>query len=505
MKKIHLICTLILVAHTYCLKSATAAVESAIPSGTQHPAAMNLTSFSGSPDLFNSMPTDNSLYKSDGEVDLSKVTGSVEEVTSDVGIQKEIREFKLQEIAAIQKTITTLENMLLQTEKELASAKGDSSPLLVKWAKIKSALDGERQVIAAIKGMPEDMSDPVAELTYGYTQAQETIKLLTKDKSVIKEEVSRALENCQEYIKKKSPADKENRAKAFKDGRDQLAAYYELAVSLYDDFLRMLDGLWLVSAQGFVKQKNNEIACITKRETFKDYSDANLSSLVGYELRLALEMKVSALAAKRDSSADAVIKKYRTQQSAIWQNGGAVVGKRELIEQRKADWQAAQEAEKEVRSVKGAVNERLIQSAVSVTNQAWEAYIKDQGRYDLEQVISQARELLRGIIIQIRAVDENELDAGPSQVGVRVLMHEAGIFNQAKYLGDKALGSSFFSHIATGLSKHISLFKEMKPVSSEFEMRLRAVARMYPGVAVALPTVRWLANKYAPGLIDVWA
>jgi hypothetical protein len=423
-----------------------------------------------------------------------------------------MRAFKDVEIEEIQKTLNGLEKMLYAIEKQLTDLKKDSDPkeLLVQWAKIKSALDGERQVLAAVKAMPEAMAFPEEELGYGYDQAKKTIVLLSSDKNVTKETVAQDLINYQNWaFKKIKDAEKDKKIEAIKKGRDNLAAYYELAISLYDDFLRMIDGLWLVSGHAFVKQKVSEIENL--KQKFEPENGQVLialegvAGLVSEKLKKRFEAELANEECKKKRNAEYVkkIEKYRSQQKAIWQNDGAVVGKRELIEQRMADWNEAKAAETDARAAKG-VNDDWIKAAVAVTNESWDAVVKDQGRYDLEQVIHQARETLRTLVNSIRAIDENDLETVTTKRGMRVLMHEAGLFNQTKRMNG-SLGNSFFNYVTVGLSKHIALFKEMKPISADFDMRLRAVTRMCPGVAVVLPTVRFLADKYAPGLVDVWA
>jgi len=512
MKKIYRVMFGLLVVSvcTTFLSAATAAVQGGISLPMKSEVYAPQGGGVSEEDIKQEMLTSSPLISDQGMVRVLDVTPTVKPsgtITTVEEMKQFMRAFKEAEIASIQNTLLGLEKMLYDTEKKLSDLKGlDPKSLLVTWAKIRSALDGERQVLAAVKGMPEEMAFPEEELAYGYNQSKKTIELLNS--KVDKDSVVIALHDCQSHIKS---TDKEKLKNAVTNGRDQLASYYELTISLYDDFVRMIDGLWLTSAHQFVKKKNEEIQSL--KTVFESGSTPAIKALTGaeallgsqkYKQRLEEECKTEEAKIKKQEASAGKIEKYRTQQKAIWQNDGAVVGKRELIEQRKADWQAAQAAEKEARSAKGE-NDTWIEKAIAVTNEAWDAYIKDQGRYDLEQVINKARETLREIVVQIRAIDENDLDTDASRVGIKMLLHEAGVFNQTKYIGEKALGNSFFTHVATGLSKHIALFKEMKPISSEFEMRLRAVGRMYPGIAIALPTVRWLANKYAPGIVDVWA
>ena len=424
--------------------------------------------------------------------------------------------FKEKEIEEIQKTLAGLERMLYGVEKELAGLAPGADPksLLVKWAKIKSAIEGERQVLAAVKGMPEQMAYPQEELGYGYEQAKKTIELLSDaSKKITKESVGQSLKSYQEYAFKQVKDDgKDKKKKAITFGRDELALYYELAIGLYDDFLRMTDALWLTSAHAFVKQKTAEINNLQEQLKPELGIEGSLVPLQGagglisekMKKRLEKELVDVKCKEKRMAECKGKIEKYRDQQKAIWQNDGAVVGKRELVEQRRADWNEAKAAENDARTAKGTGTDEWIKFAIEVTNEAWNALVKDQGRYDLEQVIVQARETLRTIVTSIRAIDENDLETESTKRGMRILMHEAGLFNQTKYVNG-SLGNSFFNHLAAGLSKHIALFKEMKPISADFEMRLRAVSRMYPALAVALPTVRVLADKYAPGIVDVWA
>ena len=258
----------------------------------------------------------------------------------------------------------------------------------------------------------------------------------------------------------------------------------------------MLDGLWLISGSAFQRQKEVEMDAYTAvRSQQEDAPGGGQAGANGNEFKTflaALKEKDKTLFEK---TYDPRVAKWQQQKRVIWEKQGNAIDREELIAQRMIDWENAKADEAAVRTLKGNTN-TLIAQAVNNTDQCYKNYCKDQGRADLEKAIHEARRALEEVVDQLRAItDDNKTDA--SRRGVRVLLREATLL-RTTHVG------AFFGRVGSWFGKHLSLFKDITPLRSEFEMRLRAVGRVYPGVALVAPFVRVLANHYAPGLTDSW-
>lgn len=433
--------------------------------------------------------------------------------------------FKKEKIAEIQRNLVALEKKLEEAEQVLSAMKnGDADALkkLAYWARVRAALDGERQVLLAIRTMPERMRSPVEVLQYGYDEAKNTITILQAMEPDANGEGSKSKDNVKisldKFVKNRAKAPAADNEKNLREARDNLANYYDLVMDLYKDFGRMLDGLWLISANDFKKQKEEEINILQERitadqgtaageKTIVLEGDNSSGSLSGSAI---LDKRIAEMVQRKD---DAVIQaldhvdrhkrrieKCHRQMKSIWKEDGKVVDKTELIAQRKIDWQEALGDESEARKVKGNIND-LIAAYVAVTNQRHESYSRDQGRTDLEYSLNEARESLGEVVARLRAIDEKDLAASATRVGINALLRESTMLRTQEYMQ----GSSIFGSVAVGLSKHLSRIKEITPLRAKLEMRLRAVSRIFPGIAATLPIVRVLVNKYAPGMIESWA
>jgi hypothetical protein len=413
-----------------------------------------------------------------------------------------MKAFKAGKIIETKSTIQTLEGLLADAEETLRGA-SDLTNLapLARWAKVQTALEGERKVLSAVQAMPEIMYYPVQELMYGYTQAQQTLTMLDR---VDREKLATVLSKYRSHAAKDPRARSKETRDALKEARNQLALYYECVLALYDDFLQALDGLWLLSGHKLTQQcESNKAFLMGVEQAGKQFDQRAIT--LGELANSDMSTLKTTLAAEADSEAFALkmqnrLKAYEKRAQVIWQGDGySAIGQRELIEQRQAELQEALDDAAEIRKKKGATDPDL-QVAVNRVAAARTALEADQGRADLQQLLQSARAALQEVVTRIRAIDDETPDAtAASRLGMQTLLKESFVFKH-----QKDLGSPFVNGLLGAVSKHLSLFKEMQPVRAEFEMRLRGVLRMYPALAVSLPLIRVLANRFAPGVITEW-
>lgn len=431
-------------------------------------------------------------------------------------------DFKIKKRQDTEVVLTSLRRALAATEEKLK--KSESSTLaeslrqdLILWAQLKAAIEGEEQVLAALSALADDAGPGLtAEVECGYTEAKRVKELFESmadgasggvaapgeasaavAPTPTKEAVVSAIAAF--TSQRGNPTDTAY-LDALKNARDRLVGYYRVVIELYKDFDHMLDGLWLVSGFAFQRQKDKDLNAHAKAAAPIEASGAGADQ-PSAEVDRILEF-LQALKSHSDKGNDLFQELYakrpaqwQQQKLVIWEKQGTVVDREELIAQRKIDWENAKVDEAAVRQLKGQID-GLIAGAVHITDQRYKDYCKDQGRADLEKSIHEARRALEEVVDQLRAItDDNKSDA--SRRGVRVLLREATLL-RTTHVG------AFFGRVGSWFGKHLSLFKEITPLRSEFEMRLRAVSRVYPGVALVAPFVRVLANHYAPGLTDSW-
>jgi len=421
-----------------------------------------------------------------------------------------MRNFKTSEIALIKANITTLEGLLKAAEDALRAVPANDNNLsqLAHWAKVQTALEGERKALIAVQAMPEVMRYPVQELKYGYDQAEKTLTALTK---IDRDTLATVLSDYRARAAKDPSARDKATRDALKKARNQLALYYECVLSLYADFLQALDGLWLLSGHALSKQcEENKVYLMQSAagagllQPLADVSVHGALSLLSAQPSMHT-FRESLDTERKDSESfgnkiTTRRKAYENRQQIIWQGEGySAVGRRELIEQRAAELQEALDDAAEVRKSKTATEDK-IRSAAKWVSDARKALDVDQGRADLEELLRSSQDTLREVVKNIRAIDEETPTATEaSRVGMQTLLKESFLFKH-----QKDLGSPFVNGLFSRIGKHLSLFKEMQPVRAEFEMRLRGISRMYPAFGASLPLLRVLANRFAPGIITEW-
>jgi|GEM_PF-1905469 len=421
-----------------------------------------------------------------------------------------MRNFKTSEIALIKVNITTLEGLLKQAEDQLRAVPAHENNLsqLAHWAKVQTALEGERKTLIAVQAMPELMRYPVQELKYGYDQAEKTLTALGK---MNREQLATILSTYRACAAKDPSARNDATRDALKEARNQLALYYECVLSLYADFLQALDGLWLFSGHALSKQcEENKVYLMHSAgqagspQPLADGQGAGVPQLLSAEPSMHT-FRESFDTVRQHSEAfgskiSTRLKAYEKRQQIIWQGEGySAVGRRELIEQRAAELQEALDDAAEVRKSKIASQDQIRTAAARVSD-ARKALDVDQGRADLEELLRSSQDTLQEVVKNIRAIDEETPTATEaSRVGMQTLLKESFLFKH-----QKDLGSPFVNGLFSRIGKHLSLFKEMQPVRAEFEMRLRGISRMYPAFGASLPLLRVLANRFAPGIITEW-
>ncbi len=431
--------------------------------------------------------------------------------------------FKAKKVEEYSKNILALQARLDIAEDDLGKLKKNDSDALKKlayWAKVKAAIDGEKQLLIAVRGMPERMRYPIEELKYGYEEATKTIKILN-DMAAGDKGRDTMRSSLDAFVAQRNGATPEKLEALLTDARTKILAYYDVMIDLHKDFERMLDGLWVMSAKSFVNQKEEEMFVLQgyvhasqeaaeKAGPVVDLAvsggaNDSLSDRKDFEDRCkAIQEKEQDAAAKSLVAIDKYqrqIEKCRRQMKIVWKEDGKEVDKTELIAQRKIDYEEALADEEQSRKVKGKTDE-LIQAFVKVSNQRHESYRKDQGRLDLEFSLHEARAALEEAVSRINSIDPKKpTETESSRIGITALLRESTLLRTQEYVKT----SSLFGSMAVGISKHLSRFKEMVPVRAEFEMRMRAVSRIYPGVGTILPVIRTLVNKFAPGMIESWA
>ncbi len=431
-------------------------------------------------------------------------------ITTVEAMAQYMQAFKTSEIALIKAHITALEEILKAAETELRAVPANDNNLsqLAHWAKVQTALEGERKTLIAVQAMPEVMRYPVQELKYGYDQAEKTLTAL---RQMDRDSLATVLSDYRARAAKDPSARDGATRNALKKARNQLALYYECVLSLYADFLQALDGLWLLSGHALSKQcEENKVYLMQSAaeagspqllaDALEDGSLSLLSaqpSMHTFRESLDNERKDSVSFGSKISIRRNA---YEKRQQIIWQGEGySAIGRRELIEQRAAELQEALDDAAEVRKSKTA-NEDKIRSAATRVSDARKALDVDQGRADLEELLRSSQDTLREVVKNIRAIDEETPTATEaSRVGMQTLLKESFLFKH-----QKDLGSPFVNGLFSRIGKHLSLFKEMQPVRAEFEMRLRGISRMYPAFGASLPLLRVLANRFAPGIITEW-
>jgi len=448
-----------------------------------------------------------------------------DDINSIEKLVKVMQAFKAKKIEEYSKNIVALQARLEKAEADLGELKHNDPAALKKlayWVKVKAAIDGEKQLLIAVRTMPERMRYPIEELKYGYQEATQTIKVLndmnSNDKS--REAVRGSLDA---FVAQRNGAAPEKLEALLTDARTKILAYYDLMIDLHKDFERMLDGLWVISAKSFVNQKEEEInilqgyvqksaaaaqsatPAVELTSSAAAVADGSLSDAKDFESRCrAIQEKEQDAAAKSLVAIDKYknqIEKCRRQMRMVWKEDGKVVDKTELISQRKLDYEEALADEEQARRVKGKTDE-LIEAFVKVSNQRHESYRKDQGREDLEFSLHEARAALEEASSHITAIDPKKpTETESSRTGVTALLRESTLLRTQEYIQTNSLIGS----VAVGISKHLSRFKDMVPVRAEFEMRMRAVGRIYPGVGAAMPIIRTVVNRFAPGMIESWA
>jgi len=428
-----------------------------------------------------------------------------------------MRKFKQDEIVSIERNVRALEKLLDAADQKLEAAAGDKTKLmqnLVYKAKVAAALADERMVLSAVRAMQERMVRPADILSAGYKTSKETIDLLHK---VSRDAVAQKLEillAARRQVLRDKGASQSAYAEALSQARDALANYYGLIMNLYGYFQQMLEGLWHASAGMFVRQKESSItemenalkemakAALASRDAIIDLTPAETGAVE--EMLVEKDARVAAIASaikgqEQQEAAlrlkyEARIKKYRQQKTGIWQDGGQVIGKQELIAQRKIDWQDAQADERDARVAKGNV-ESLIQTYVSYTSQMADMYEKDQGRLDLEAVLRSGRSTLEEVITRIRGIDESAPDQTDASVlGVKTLFQEAALFKTHEYTK-----SQFMSTMATGIGKQLAFLKEMKPLVTYVQACFSTIVKMCPEFEAVVPCVQVVMNRLMPG------
>ena len=431
-------------------------------------------------------------------------------ITTVEAMAEYMRNFKTSEIALIKANITTLEGLLKEAEDALRAVPANDNNLsqLAHWAKVQTALEGERKALIAVQAMPEVMRYPVQELKYGYDQAEKTLTALTK---INRDNLATVLSDYRARAAKDPSARDKATRDALKKARNQLALYYECVLSLYADFLQALDGLWLLSGHALSKQcEENKVYLMQSAAGAGLLQPLANGSVHGALSLLSAQpsmhtFRESLDTERKDSESfgnkiTTRRKAYENRQQIIWQGEGySAVGRRELIEQRAAELQEALDDAAEVRKSKTATEDK-IRSAAKRVSDARKALDVDQGRADLEELLRSSQDTLREVVKNIRAIDEETPTATEaSRVGMQTLLKESFLFKH-----QKDLGSPFVNGLFSRIGKHLSLFKEMQPVRAEFEMRLRGISRMYPAFGASLPLLRVLANRFAPGIITEW-
>jgi len=428
--------------------------------------------------------------------------------------QSTLAGFKQGKQRAIEENIAKLKGALAELEKDLRDASQQPPQIneallekLTRWAQLNAAVESEKAVLSALLSLSDNDEAARLELEAGRKEIDRVITLfqgeptgatpqeaqardISKD-AVVADVAKFAQMQRPAHYQPLTDASSKEYSDALLKARDSLMAYYTVLVSVYKDFDHMLDGLWFIAAQSFTGRKSIEIQALAAAAVGQPVAQNADDDAAFFSAWWQIEPGRDALRAKFEARQARALQ----QKQVVWEEINKIANREELIAQRKIDWENAKADEVEVRTLKG-VNPDLIQQAMRITNQKYEAYCKDQGRVDLEKTIQEARRALEEVLDHLRNVtSEDATDS--SRRGAQVLLREGTLLRTGKY-------RAFFGYVGSWLGKHLSLFKEMTTVRSDFELRLRAVGRAYPGVALATPFIRVLANHYAPGLTDSW-
>lgn len=379
-----------------------------------------------------------------------------------------VQKFRAERETAIKLNISNLAAKRNAAEKGLREAVKTSESntsgylgALAHWAKVNAALQEEEEVLAFVSGIPDNVQD--GEITLAVEQADAMKNAYGK---VEKDYVATKLNAWQKIIKHGPGKDGITLEQGLKEARDAVAAYYEVISGLYRDANQMLEGLWSASAHEF--------------ETVKD-----------------LEIE--------DALTDATrLTELRIQRASIWQGAdkARVLGKRELVEQRKADLGRALERKKEARKAKGKISDENHPFGASSqkAERCRNAYEKDRGRLAAQEMLLKAHEDLRLTISHIRDIDEKTPDqTEKSRRGVRVLKREAGLVVTP---GSMGTSTNIIMRVASVIGRKIGNIAEMEPVRVDFENRVSYLRQIFPQIDFGIAGARWAIRTLAPGLLQ---
>lgn len=415
--------------------------------------------------LFNELKSQSSTVLH--EISAPELAGREQVLETTVSADKGelVRAFKKERAVAIMQNIANL-----RAKREAAEAglrekvkKTEDEPeaylgALAHWAKINAALQEEEEVLAFVEALPDNIQDDEIKLAIKQTDSMQAVY-----GSIDKDYVRVKSDAWQAQGGKGASANGLTVSETLKGARDAMAAYYEVVGNLYRDANQMIEGLWLVAAADF--------------EAGKDAQIAEQLTTPGEELS-----------------------RLRTQRAAIWQGVGdkRILGKRELVEQRKADLDRAVASQKEARKQKGDTNDAIAAASEKISA-CRAAYEQDRGRLATQEMLLKAHEDLRIVIGQIRDIDENTPEqTEKSRIGLKVLKREAALVATPDTMGG---GSKVIMRVASVLGKRIGAIKEIEPVRSEFELRMKHLEELFPQIKLALAGVRLVGNVVAPGLL----